>query len=149
VPPILQQPALLKGLYGLCNPLHSDSESAAAAGFPWAARLACVQGAIVDTILDGDVGGVRPYGARFAGVVFSGQTVKGSGCGADYRLTRQAPMSADGSGSRVAHNHCIVRRMPLARSTVAFQSRSFSAVVAFNVMECSSSRSAAKLCGDH
>ena len=34
--------------------------------------------AIVDTFLDGDVSGVRSYGARFAGVVFPGETVKAS-----------------------------------------------------------------------
>ena len=34
--------------------------------------------AIVDTVLDGDVGRVRSYGARFAGVVLPGETLKAS-----------------------------------------------------------------------
>jgi acyl dehydratase len=34
--------------------------------------------AMVDTLLDGDVSRVGSYGARFAGVVFPGETLKAS-----------------------------------------------------------------------
>ena len=73
--PILPQQALLYRLCGGRNPLHSDPQFAAAAGFPrpilhglCTYGLACK--AIVDTVLDGDVSRVHSYGARFAGVVY-------------------------------------------------------------------------------
>jgi acyl dehydratase len=76
--PILPQQALLYRLCGDRNPLHSDPEFAAAAGFPrpilhglCTYGMACK--AIVDACLDSDVSRVRSYGARFAGVVFPGE----------------------------------------------------------------------------
>ncbi|TDH55037.1 MaoC family dehydratase [Mycobacterium eburneum] len=79
--PVLPQQALLYRLCGDRNPLHSDPEFAAAAGFdrPILHGL-CTYGmtckAIVDTLLDGDAGAVGSYGARFAGVVFPGETLR-------------------------------------------------------------------------
>ncbi|KKC05604.1 MaoC/PaaZ C-terminal domain-containing protein [Mycobacterium nebraskense] len=79
--PILPQQALLYRLCGDRNPLHSDPEFAAAAGFsqPILHGL-CTYGmtckAIVDTLLDGDAAAVAAYGARFAGVAFPGETLK-------------------------------------------------------------------------
>jgi acyl dehydratase len=79
--PILPQQALLYRLCGDRNPLHSDPGFAAAAGFPrpilhglCTYGIACK--AIVDTFLDSDVSRVRSYGARFAGVVFPGETLR-------------------------------------------------------------------------
>jgi acyl dehydratase len=79
--PILPQQALLYRLCGDRNPLHSDPDFAAAAGFPrpilhglCTYGIACK--AIVDTFLDSDVSRVRSYGARFAGVVFPGETLR-------------------------------------------------------------------------
>jgi acyl dehydratase len=79
--PILPQQALLYRLCGDRNPLHSDPEFAAAAGFPrpilhglCTYGIACK--AIVDQFLDGDVSRVASYGARFAGVVFPGETLR-------------------------------------------------------------------------
>jgi acyl dehydratase len=76
--PILPQQALLYRLCGDRNPLHSDPEFAAAAGFPrpilhglCTYGIACK--ALVDACLDSDVGRVGSYGARFAGVVFPGE----------------------------------------------------------------------------
>jgi acyl dehydratase len=76
--PILPQQALLYRLCGDRNPLHSDPEFAAAAGFPrpilhglCTFGMACK--AIVDACLDSDVSRVRTYGARFAGVAFPGE----------------------------------------------------------------------------
>ena len=81
--PILPQQALLYRLCGDRNPLHSDPDFASAAGFPAPILHGlCSYGigckAIVDTFLDGDVSRVRSYGARFAGVVFPGETLKAS-----------------------------------------------------------------------
>ena len=79
--PTLPQQALLYRLCGDRNPLHSDPAFAAAAGFdrPILHGL-CSYGigckAIVDNVLDGDAGRVRSYGARFAGVVFPGETLQ-------------------------------------------------------------------------
>ena len=79
--PTLPQQALLYRLCGDRNPLHSDPKFAAAAGFdrPILHGL-CTYGigckAIVDHLLDGDVTQVASYGARFAGVVFPGETLQ-------------------------------------------------------------------------
>jgi acyl dehydratase len=79
--PILPQQALLYRLCGDRNPLHSDPEFAAAAGFskPILHGL-CTYGmtckAIVDALLDADVAAVGSYGARFAGVAFPGETLR-------------------------------------------------------------------------
>jgi acyl dehydratase len=81
--PILPQQALLYRLRGERNPLHPDPEFASAAGFPkpilhglCTYGIACK--AIVDNLLDGDVSRVRSYAARFAGVVFPGETLRAS-----------------------------------------------------------------------
>ncbi|KWX19931.1 3-alpha,7-alpha,12-alpha-trihydroxy-5-beta-cholest-24-enoyl-CoA hydratase [Mycolicibacterium wolinskyi] len=79
--PTLPQQALLYRLCGDRNPLHSDPAFAAAAGFdrPILHGL-CTYGigckAIVDNLLDGDASQVASYGARFAGVVFPGETLQ-------------------------------------------------------------------------
>ena len=79
--PTLPQQALLYRLCGDRNPLHSDPEFAAAAGFPrpilhglCTFGMACK--AIVDACLDGDASRVGSYGARFAGVVFPGEILR-------------------------------------------------------------------------
>ncbi|MCW2685855.1 MAG: 3-alpha,7-alpha, 12-alpha-trihydroxy-5-beta-cholest-24-enoyl-CoA hydratase [Mycobacterium sp.] len=76
--PILPQQALLYRLCGDRNPLHSDPEFAAAAGFPrpilhglCTYGIACK--ALVDAFLDSDASAVRTYGVRFVGVVFPGE----------------------------------------------------------------------------
>ncbi|OBJ68765.1 MaoC/PaaZ C-terminal domain-containing protein [Mycobacterium sp. 1274756.6] len=79
--PVLPQQALIYRLCGDRNPLHSDPAFAAGAGFdqPILHGL-CTYGmtckAIVDAALDGDAGAVRSFGARFAGVVFPGETLR-------------------------------------------------------------------------
>ena len=79
--PTLPQQALLYRLCGDRNPLHSDPAFAAAAGFDRPILHGqCTYGigckAIVDNVLDGDVSRVASYGARFAGVVFPGETLQ-------------------------------------------------------------------------
>lgn len=78
---ILPQQALLYRLCGDRNPLHSDPGFAAAAGFPRPILHGlCTYGmtckALVDTLLDGDASRVESYGARFAGVVYPGETLR-------------------------------------------------------------------------
>lgn len=97
--PVREDQALLYRLCGDWNPLHADPEFAARAGFerPVLHGL-CTYGAtlksVVDTLLDSDVTRVREYRARFAGVVYPGETLR-------VRMWR--PVVSDGDGSvRVA-----------------------------------------------
>jgi acyl dehydratase len=76
----LPQQALLYRLCGDRNPLHSDPGFASAAGFPkpilhglCTYGMACK--AITDALLGGDPAAVGGYSARFAGVVFPGETL--------------------------------------------------------------------------
>ena len=79
--PTLPQQALWYRLCGDRNPLHADPAFAASAGFdrPILHGL-CTWGmvckAVVDALLDGDVTQVRGYRARFAGIVFPGETLR-------------------------------------------------------------------------
>jgi acyl dehydratase len=79
--PTLPQQALWYRLCGDRNPLHADPGFAARAGFdrPILHGL-CTWGmvckAVVDALLDGDVTQVRGYRARFAGIVFPGETLR-------------------------------------------------------------------------
>src|SRR5947209_7571036 len=89
--PILPQQALLYRLCGDRNPLHSDPEFAAAAGFPRPILHGlCTYGmtckALVDALLDADVAAVGSYGARFTGVAYPGETLKASVWKEDGRL---------------------------------------------------------------
>jgi acyl dehydratase len=87
----LPQQALWYRLLGDRNPLHSDPDFAAAAGFPEPILHGlCTYGlvckAVVDAELDGDVAKVGGYGVRFAGVVFPGETLRTSVWREDGRL---------------------------------------------------------------
>src|SRR5699024_3832828 len=79
--PILPQQALLYRLCGDRNPLHSDPEFAKAAGFdrPILHGL-CSYGitckTVVDAMLGGDTAKVKGFKARFAGIVFPGETLR-------------------------------------------------------------------------
>jgi acyl dehydratase len=79
--PVSPQQALLYRMCGDRNPLHSDPAFASAAGFPKPILHGlCTYGmtakALTDLLLDGDTARVGRYGARFAGVVFPGETLK-------------------------------------------------------------------------
>jgi acyl dehydratase len=79
--PTLPQQALWYRLLGDRNPLHSDPAFAARAGFerPILHGL-CTYGmvckAVVDACLDGDAAAVAGFGARFAGIVLPGETLR-------------------------------------------------------------------------
>lgn len=79
--PTSPQQALLYRMCGDRNPLHSDPDFAAAAGFPRPILHGlCTYGmtckTLVDNLLDGDVSALKSYGARMAGVVFPGETLR-------------------------------------------------------------------------
>jgi acyl dehydratase len=83
VTPTAPQQALWYRLLGDRNPLHSDPEFAATAGFPrpilhGLCTYGMVAKAVVDAELDGDVARVAGFGVRFAGVVFPGETLRTS-----------------------------------------------------------------------
>ena len=75
------QQALLYRLCGDRNPLHADPGFAAAAGFPapilhGLCSYGIVLRTLIDALLDSDTEGVRGFSARFAGVVFPGETIR-------------------------------------------------------------------------
>src|SRR5919198_5836771 len=77
----LPQQALLYRLCGDRNPLHSDPDFAAGAGFPrpilhGLCSYGVVCKAVVDGLLKGDASRVSGYSARFAGVVYPGETLR-------------------------------------------------------------------------
>ena len=78
---IADNQAALYRLSGDYNPLHIDPDAATFGGFPAPILHGlCTYGmtckALADAVLDGDVGQVGSYGARFAGVVFPGETLR-------------------------------------------------------------------------
>lgn len=106
--PTLPQQALLYRLCGDRNPLHADPGFAAAAGFDrpilhGLCTYAVVLKAVIDAVLDGDPQRVRSWSARFAGVVFPGETLRsriwhdGEQYLVDVRaVERDAPVLANG-----------------------------------------------------
>ncbi|MFF0531371.1 MaoC/PaaZ C-terminal domain-containing protein [Nocardia amikacinitolerans] len=77
----LPQQALLYRMLGDRNPLHSDPEFARAAGFPDPILHGlCTYGIVcktaTDTALDADATRVTGFRARFAGVLYPGETIR-------------------------------------------------------------------------
>lgn len=77
---VTAQQALLYRLCGDRNPLHVDQEFAKAAGFPAPILHGlCTYGIVLrevtEALLDGDASRVGSFAARFAGVVFPGETI--------------------------------------------------------------------------
>jgi acyl dehydratase len=78
---VTPQQALLYRLCGDRNPLHADPAFAKGAGFPAPILHGlCTYGIVLreltDLLLDGDAGRVAGFAARFAGVVFPGETLR-------------------------------------------------------------------------
>jgi acyl dehydratase len=78
---VTPQQALLYRLCGDRNPLHADPAFAEAAGFPapilhGLCSYGIVLRTVTDELLGGDAGRVGAFTARFAGVVFPGETIR-------------------------------------------------------------------------
>ena len=78
---VTPQQALLYRLCGDRNPLHADPQFAQAAGFPapilhGLCSYGIVLRTVTDDLLGGDASLVGAFGARFAGVVFPGETIR-------------------------------------------------------------------------
>lgn len=95
---VTPQQALLYRLCGDRNPLHADPTFAKAAGFPEPILHGLCSWGIVlreltDGLLDGDAGKVGGFTARFAGVVFMGDTIKVSAWRETDRVVATAAIS--------------------------------------------------------
>ena len=98
---VTPQQALLYRLCGDRNPLHSDPAFAQAAGFPapilhGRCSYGIVLRTVVDELLDGDASKVGGFAARFAGVVYPGETLRGRGWQEDGRILASATVAGDG-----------------------------------------------------
>ena len=91
-------------LYRLCgdrNPLHADPGFAKAAGFPapilhGLCSYGIVLRELADTLLEGDASRVRSFDARFAGVVYPGETIRVRSWREDERFLVSATITDQG-----------------------------------------------------
>lgn len=95
---VLPQQALLYRLCGDRNPLHADPDFAARAGFPAPILHGlCSYGIVLRTLteqlLDGDAAAVSGFAAKFAGVVFPGETIRVQGWREDGRVLGSATVA--------------------------------------------------------
>ena len=103
---VTPQQALLYRLCGDRNPLHASPAFAEKAGFPAPILHGlCTWGIVLrtltDHLLDADAAQVRGFGARFAGVVFPGESLRIRGWREDGRVL--ADVTIDGEGDRDRH----------------------------------------------
>jgi acyl dehydratase len=99
---VTPQQALLYRLCGDRNPLHVDPEFAKGAGFPAPILHGlCSYGMVLreatDVLLDGDASRVGGFSARFAGVVFPGETIRMSLWDEGDRILVSAVIDGPGS----------------------------------------------------
>jgi acyl dehydratase len=92
------QQALLYRLCGDRNPLHADPDFAKAAGFPapilhGLCSYGIVLRELTDALLGGDATAVGGFSARFAGVVFPGETIRVRGWRDDGRIVASASIA--------------------------------------------------------
>jgi acyl dehydratase len=104
---VTPQQALLYRLCGDRNPLHASPAFAEAAGFPAPILHGlCTYGIVLreltDGLLDGDASRVGGFAARFAGVVFPGETIRVQGWREDGRILAVAAVSPIGGDLRPA-----------------------------------------------
>lgn len=97
---VTPQQALLYRLCGDRNPLHADPEFAQGAGFPAPILHGlCTYGIVLrevtDLVLDGDASRVGGFSARFAGVVFPGETIEVATWREDGRVLVAATVGQD------------------------------------------------------
>jgi acyl dehydratase len=98
---VTPQQALLYRLCGDRNPLHADPDFAKAAGFPapilhGLCSYGIVLRELTDALLGGDATAVRGFAARFAGVVFPGETIRVQGWREDGRIVASAAIASEG-----------------------------------------------------
>ncbi|GAB3860105.1 MaoC/PaaZ C-terminal domain-containing protein [Nocardioides maradonensis] len=97
---VTPQQALLYRLCGDRNPLHADPAFAKGAGFPAPILHGlCTWGIVLreltDGLLDGDASRVAGWGARFAGVVFPGETLTVNAWETDAGIVAAATVGED------------------------------------------------------
>jgi acyl dehydratase len=113
----LEQLALLYRLSGDWNPLHADPEFAALAGFDkpilhGLCSYGIVLREVVDAVLDGDATMSGGFSARFAGVVFPGETIRVQAWDEDEQVLVSATIASDNGdrdGSPVLSD-CVLTR---------------------------------------
>ena len=98
---VTPQQALLYRLCGDRNPLHADPEFAKAAGFPAPILHGlCSYGIVLRTVTDelfsSNAEKVRGFSARFAGVVFPGETIRVRGWEVEEGIAVSATIRGDG-----------------------------------------------------
>lgn len=98
---VTPQQALLYRLCGDRNPLHADPAFARAAGFPapilhGLCSYGIVLRTVTEALLDGEASQVLGFSARFAGVVFPGETIRTRGWWSDEGILVSATIAADG-----------------------------------------------------
>ncbi|MGN6723168.1 MAG: MaoC/PaaZ C-terminal domain-containing protein [Marmoricola sp.] len=110
--PVSPTQALLYRLCGDRNPLHADPDFAKDAGFPAPILHGlCTYGIVLrevtEALLDGDATAVGSFGARFAGVVFPGETitVRAWDLGQDIAISASV-----GDPERPALADCVLRK---------------------------------------
>ena len=96
---VTPQQALLYRLCGDRNPLHADPDFAKAAGFPapilhGLCSYGLVLRELTDALLGGDATRVGGFAARFAGVVFPGETIRVRGWQTPEGIVASATIAA-------------------------------------------------------
>ena len=102
---VTPQQALLYRLCGDRNPLHADPAFAQGAGFPapilhGLCSYGIVARELTEGLLDSNAGAVTGFAAKFAGVVFPGETIRVKGWREDGRIIATASVAGgerDGS----------------------------------------------------
>jgi len=113
---VTPQQALLYRLCGDRNPLHADPAFAEAAGFPapilhGLCSYGIVLREVTDGLLDADAAKVGGFTARFAGVVFPGETITVRAWEAGDRVVVSATVGASaGAEQRPALADCVVTK---------------------------------------
>jgi len=111
---VTPQQALLYRLCGDRNPLHADPAFAKAAGFPAPILHGlCTYGIVLREVTDGllgaDAAAVGGFSARFAGVVFPGETISVRAWDEDERIVVSATVGASADAEqRPALSDCVV-----------------------------------------
>lgn len=98
---VTPQQAMLYRLCGDRNPLHADPDFAKSAGFPapilhGLCSYGIVLRTLTDELLGGDATQVGGFAAKFAGVIFPGETIRVRGWREDGRIVASAAVADQG-----------------------------------------------------